>query len=615
MKNLATEDQAYSSFPKYHLQQSSLFTMVKFDEAMLDAWGPAVWGVIFDRLQSGSVKGGVVAWPSKVEKKSPAQQIQWATKLPLVELPQKLLEVIYDRFVGFSLAARYMEASKIHALHGLLKHPGALKSSVGKWLKRPQTLDRMRALIRSYKDYDEAMAHLSHCTAFPRETDNDPFKTNPAYDAALECSDCLEFLIDWDIVKPSGYDQSGRNWIEAALNGLNMELLTYLVSEVDPKHLLNRRDIREPHENHILLSLAGVGAFSQFETVLKRLSRAGLAPVQELRKIFHDAAMHEFCAVAPVSVASALYQHGINIGNVEHQYHELGGQLESSWHIAAAFNPAGPAFMEFLLKFSMLSPDVRNSENMNPLMYAACFDEPASIAWLCKHSDPTLPRLAGGPKGYALICAARSSHMRSGEIFATILSHLPSDLFTLEYGKVIGSEIAEGLAAQKRRLKDGRSVEPTQGVMELLAVRKMQALVRRLPADWPVSGWYLALEAFVRDNNVPILKHSIGTVTRKLRSGIFWHESVERYPDSPSLGQKLQKMNDDNVPIDMRDIDPLLGVVRRDSAAKEAFRHETRRNRPAYLAARSGGRPSTIGRTRDPNYMVTKSVRRSGTWK
>ncbi|KAJ5545511.1 hypothetical protein N7535_006103 [Penicillium sp. DV-2018c] len=587
--------------------------MVNFDVAALDAWGPAVWDVIFDRLQSGSIKGGVITWPSITENKTKtaAQQIQWATKLPLAQLPQNILEIIYGRFVGFPSAVRYIDPSKIHALHGLLQ--GVLGSSVETWLKRPQTVDKMRARIRSYRDYDEAMAHLSQHTASAEpETDSDP-KTDPAYDAAKECAECLEFLINWDIVKCNGYDQSGRNWIEAALDGLNMRLLTYLVNKVDPKHLLARRDLREPHEDHILLALAGIGAFPQFETALTRLSDAGLASLQELREIFHNAAMHELCAIAPVSIASALHKHGINIANVKHQYHELGGQLESSWHIAAAFNPAGSDFMEFLLEYSVLSPDIRNSENMNPLMYAACFDEPASIAWLCTHIDPTLPRLPDGPRGYALICAARSSHMCSGVIFAIILSHLPSELFTLEYGKIIGCEIAEGLVSHKRRLKDGRSVEPTQGVMEVLAVRKMQAFVRRLPADWAGSDWYLALEAFVRDHDVPILKHSMGTVTRKLRSGMLC-EGVEEYPDSPSLGQKLQKMNDDNVPIDMADIDPLLGVVRRDSGEMKAFRVEMRMKRPGYLAARSKGRPSTIGRMRDSNYMVTKRVRRHWGW-
>lgn len=576
--------------------------MAGFDEEMLESWGPAVWGVIFDRLQSGNIKGGVlqVAWPSKVDKKSAAQQIQWATKLPLAQLPQKALEMIFDRMVGFSVGVRYMEEKKIHAMHGLVRHNGPLKASVEKWFRRPGTVDKWKELIRSYENYEDAVGHLSDCTTFPRETDHHPFKTHPAYNAAMQCSSCLEFLVYFGIVTPNGYDLSGRSWLEAGLNGPNMDLLTYIVSNADPHHLTKPRDIRETRENHILLSLVGVGAFSQFVIALNRLRQARFVPIEELRMIFHEAAMHEFCAVAPVPVAEALYQHGINIGNVEHQFHELGGQLESSWHIAAAFNPAGADFMEWLDKFSMLSAEVRNSENMNPLMYAACFDEPAAIDWLCQKSDPMQSRLDGGPQGYALICAARSSYLHSGEIFSIILSRLPDSLFDNEYGKIFGTEIAEGLASHKRKLADGRITEPTQNVMELLAVRKMQALVRRLPNFWPGSEWHLALKAFIQDNDMFVLMHSIGTGTRLLRSssrdGSRTRDSAT-YPKSP----QTRRLSRHEVPL-MYD----------DGTVSDAVRAEAiRRNRPTHVTARSGGR-QTLGRIRDPSNMVTKNVRRGG---
>ncbi|CAG8244881.1 unnamed protein product [Penicillium nalgiovense] len=576
--------------------------MVGFDEHMLDSWGPAVWGVIFDRLQSGNVKGGVlqVAWPSNVDKKTAAQQIQWATKLPLPQLPRKTLEIIFDRMVGFSVGIRYMEEKKIHTIHGLVAHNGPLKSSVEKWFKCPGTVEKWRDLIRSYENYEDAMAHLSDCTTFPRETDNHPFKTHPAYNAALQCASCLEFLVHFRIVTPDGYDLSGRNWIEAGLNGPNMDLLTYIVRNANPQHLIKPRDIRETRENHILLSLVGVGAFSQFIIALNRLRQANLVPIEQLRTIFHEAAMHEFCAVAPVAVAETLYQHGINIGNVEHQYHELGGQLESSWHIAAAFNPAGADFMAWLEKLSMLNAEVRNSENMNPLMYAACFDEPAAIDWLCQKSDPMQPRLTGGPQGYALICAARSSYLRSGEIFSIILSYLPDKLFDNEYGKIFGTEIAEGLASHKRKLADGRISEPTKNVMELLAIRKMQALIRRLPNFWPGSEWHLALDAFIRDNDLNVLKHSIGTGTRLLRSSSRENSRTRRgphYPRSPQLRSIFE--------------DEVLLMCEGRNGPNPARVEPIRRNRPTHVTARSGGR-QTLGPIRDSSNMVTKNVYRNG---
>ncbi|KAJ5778865.1 hypothetical protein N7457_006585 [Penicillium paradoxum] len=583
--------------------------MPRFTEELMDTWTPSIWAIILDRLQNGNVKGGLLAWPIDLEKKTPAQRTQWASNLPLVQLPQTLLEIIYGRLVGFSEEVRYMEEAKIHAIHGLLKPHGVLKHSVEKWLKRPETMGKMKSMIRSYKDCDEALEHLEDCISFPRESTGHPYNVNPAYDAAVHCSECLKFLVDWKIVSLTGYDLSGRNWIEAGLNGPNMDLLTYMVNNLSCADLTRPRDIRDSHEDHILLSLGGVGAFAQFLTVLKRLREANLASFARLRTIFNDAVMHEFCAIAPVEVAEALYQSGINIGNVESQHHEAGGRLESSWHIAAAFNPAGASFMEFLEKFSVLNPRIRNSENMTPLMYAACFDEPASIKWLCSRSDPSLPRLEGGPRGYALICAGRSSYIHSGEIFATILSYLPDELFTPEYGRIFGTEIAEGLASHKRRLAEERIDEPSQGVMEVLAVRKMQALVRRLPADWPESEWCLALDAFLRSNDMSILLHSIGTESRKA-GGTAGGSAHDMYPPSPTLGQKLAEQNENEEPIDMFNFDPLLGTTQNNDMTAEMRAADIRRNRPHHLTVRSGGRQTGLGPVRDPNNMITKAARK-----
>ncbi|CAG8206946.1 unnamed protein product [Penicillium salamii] len=205
------------------------------------------------------------------------------------------------------------------------------------------------------------------------------------------------------------------------------------------------------------------------------MTKAGIIGKSELKEIFHPAAMYELCAIAPPSVAEALYSKGINIGNVEHQHHPLGGQLDGSWHMAAAFNPKSRSMVEWLSKFSTLSPSNRNHINETPLMYAAKSDQFGAIRWLCKNSDPTLPQWEGGPPGHALLCAAKSSYQTSTEIFSVILDHMPKQIMTLEYGKICGTKIAAGLVRHKELLRKKQIADPIQADMERMQVFKMQA--------------------------------------------------------------------------------------------------------------------------------------------
>ncbi|KAJ5882386.1 uncharacterized protein N7529_001058 [Penicillium soppii] len=559
-----------------------------------EEWTLPVWGVIFDRLASGNVKGSglTIGGGSSISEKTPAQQIQWATKLPLDKLEQFTIDAILNRFVGFSLGVRYMEEDKIHTLHQLVQPGCPLRSKVNTWLRWVETEDLMKSMIRSYDSYELAQADIEQVTKWPREADNHPFKTNPAYDAAVKCSHCLQFLVEQGFVKLSGYDLSGRNWLKAALNGSNVELLDYLAEHMDPEDLLKPRDIRDPVNagNHILLTLAGYGAFKGFEIALNRMIQEGVLRTEQLSEIFHPAAVHELCTVVPPSVASALYAKGINIGNIEHQHHPLGGQLDGSWHMAAAFNPFAGEFMDWLHKHSLLTPENRNQDNETPLMYAANFNEISAITWLCKHTDPALPRFDGGAPGYALLCAARSSYPNSPQIFCLILDAMPKAVFTVDYGKICGTEIAEGLVRHKTKLAKGQIQEPSLVDIERAQVWKMQALVCRLPGFWPGSSWHLGLEAYATNNGVAVLRHSMGTETRRTRS-----TSARRRQAEAEHEEALAEMALFAVAPEPR--------IHRSNAVRG--RGTATSGRP-----RSGQRDSALGRTRNSSNMVTKNVRR-----
>ncbi|CAG7943809.1 unnamed protein product [Penicillium salamii] len=572
-----------------------------------ESWTLPVWGVVFDRLTSGSVatKHFNTTSGKAIGERTARQQIEWATKLDLPGLKQKTIDTILNRFTGFSLGVRYMEESKIHAIHRLIEEDAPLREKTVAWLEKEETRDMFLSMIRSYDSYEEAMKDIKKVKDWPREKDNHPFKTNPAYDAAVKCHKCLSFLVEEGFVTINGYDLSGRNWLEAGFNGNNVELLAVVVANMDPADLTKPRDIREPDSsgNHILLSLAGHNAFEAFELALNKMIKAGIIGKSELKEIFHPAAMHELCAIAPPSVAEALYAKGINIGNVEHQHHPLGGQLDGSWHMAAAFNPKARAMVEWLGKFSTLSSSNRNHINETPLMYAAKSNQYGAIRWLCKNSDPTLPQWEGGPPAHALLCAAKSSYQTSTEIFSVILDHIPKQIMTLEYGKICGTEIAAGLVQHKELLRKRQIADPIQADMERMQVFKMQALISRLPRAWPGSTWHLALEAYASDNGVSVLKHSMATEPRRTRS----NSSRRRGPKSARLG--LESDDDDN---DDASLTGLSGLALSGQTSLRRSNAVRRRGRPSDRSS-SRTRDTALGRTRDSNNMVSKSVRRRQT--
>ncbi|CAG7933755.1 unnamed protein product [Penicillium olsonii] len=573
-----------------------------------DAWTLPVWGVIFDRLTSGNVATHHfnVSSGKSIGERTAKQQIDWATRLNLPSLNQKTIDKILDRFVGFSLGVRYMKESKIHAIHQLIEEDAPLKEKTEAWLEKSETRDLFTSMIRSYNSYEDAVKNLEKVKNWPREKDNHPFKTNPAYDAALKCHKCLGFLCEEAFVTINGYDLSGRNWLEAGFKGNNVELLAVVAANMEPQDMLKPTDVREPDStgNHILLALAGAHAFEAFEVALDKMVRSGVMGNSQLQKVFHAAAMHELCAIAPPSVAAALYAKGINIGNVEHQHHPLGGQLDGSWHMAAAFNPKAHSMIEWLSKFSSLTASNRNQENETALMYAARFDQPGAIAWLCKNSDPTLSQWEDGPPGHALLNAARSSCLTSTEIFSIILDHMPKEALTLEYGKICGTEIAARLVRHKELTSTGDIEDSAPVDIERQQVYKMQALVRRLPGAWPGSSWHLALEAYAHDNGVSVLKHSMGTETRRTRSN---SSRRRRGPRTTRLG--LESDDDDD---DRTTLNRLSGVT----VSSKTGLHRTkavRRKKTPSIRSQSRTRDTALGRTKDSNNMVTKSIRRRET--
>lgn len=471
-----------------------------------------IWGVLVDRMIDGIL--GVHerrAAPQKLIKGTFDDRIGWANRCNLAALPQEILAGIYDRMFNLHLnpLPPFIEESHVHILHNLAND--GLGPSIKSWLDDFKTKKLLRQLLKSFKSYDESEGHYVH-VGFPLQADDKrDISRCVVYNLATECTACMEFLIEHGIIKITGYDPSGRNWVHAGLASGNVSLLNYLVQNLTASQLLTPRDIQSTDEAHILTALVEFGTPGGFEFVFEKVLKAKPMPQSQLKKILNDEVLETLICWAPVSLADLLYKNGINLANVEAKYlpHRQ-RTTTTSWHAAAIYNPAGPEMMEWLRKMSMFGPEIRDSQNLTPLMFAAAYDQVETVDWLCKHSNPMLARDPGGFEAWALVRAARSSDPVSDVIFVTILDYLPQRIFTPMGGKYYGSQIADGLVRHKRALKNGTVTEPTQVEAEKTAMQKMRALMSMMPHDWNGCPWQTTLTQYVINRDVIILKHAMG---------------------------------------------------------------------------------------------------------
>ncbi|KAJ5757357.1 uncharacterized protein N7511_006051 [Penicillium nucicola] len=544
-------------------------------ETVVKMMDDVVWSVLVDRMTHGQI--GMHerrAAPWKLIRGRVEERIGWANRCNFAHLPQEVLSAIYDRMFDLHTAPtmRLVEESHVHELHYLAGE--GMGPTIDAWLRNTTTKRRMRNLFKSYRNCEEATA-IHENKGFDKHADGSPdITTAVAYNLPAECCECMEFMIKHDIIQITGYDSAGRNWLHAGLASGNVATVNYLVQKMTAAELCSRRDFHAVNEPHILAALVEFGTPGGFEFVFQKIIESFPVESDELQEILPDDILETLICWAPTSLADLLYQHGVNIANVEAKYiPDKQRTITTSWHAAAVYNPEGPKMMEWLQKFSLLSTEVRDAQNLTPLMFAAAYDQVETVEWLCKHSNPMLARDRGGFEAWALVRAARSSDPVSDEIFAIILDYLPQRIFTNMGGKYYGSQIADGLVRHKRALKAGTISEPSRAEAEQIAVRKMKALIGRMSHDWSGSPWQNALTLYVLNRDVVILKHAMAgrtLTTSTLRSR-------RREPKPTEKTKKREK------------------IVQFASDTRAAYKGLTgRKKRPSVLSSKNDPRTSVI---------------------
>lgn len=456
---------------------------------------------------------------------TPDELYEWSSHLPFTQIPANILISVLDRLFFIGTEYPHLTCSGIHSLHILRSSCKEICDIVHLWLERDEVQRFLRRIKNDFLIRGPIQQSRKNADSFgvPRES------TLP-YETAANCVDCLKFLVEHRLVDIAYYDETGRNYLHAAIDNNNNDCLQYLLDNMTPAEVDQTTDVDLSRLcGHPLVQLAEKRNQRGFEISLHRLlghyNPADLFTDNEFKL--------KLCAFISPEFAEQLFVMDLNVGNAKD---ELG---RTSWHAAARGNPYGEDFMIWLLSRAGTEPSIRDHQGNNALMHAAQGNRVTSIQWLCSYVDPMEPWIdvttqgSQGEPAYALRLAAESMEENSPDIFCGIMTRMPRDYFENIHNSVsILKLICDTLAATRQQMAT-RHPKPTATHRKewenawRVSAAKCQKLSSHLEkrifqrdfSDWHGTRGLRAICDYARDLDLPMLVHGIVPLPPE---GRFW---------------------------------------------------------------------------------------------
>ncbi|KAJ5682084.1 uncharacterized protein N7477_002024 [Penicillium maclennaniae] len=446
---------------------------------------------------------------------TPDELYEWSSHLPLAQIPAHILIPVLDRLFFIGTEVPHLTSSGIHSLHILRSSCREICDIVYLWLER----DEVQILLRKIRD-DILIRGPIQLSRKNADSISIPRENTLPYNAAAKCVDCFKFLVEHRLVGIEYYDETGRNYLHAAIDNDNNDCLQYLLNIMTPADVDRTTDMTLSRLcGHPLVQLAEKRNQSGFEMILHQL----LGHYNPLDLFDEDEFKLKLCAFISPELAEQLFIMDLNIGNAKD---ELG---RTSWHAAAQGNPHGEDFMIWLLSRAGTEPTVKDHKGNNALMHAARENRITSIQWLCSYVDPMEPCIdvtAQGSQGepaYALRLASASREDNSPDIFCGIMTRMPRDYFAKMDNSIgIIKFICDTLAATRHKLAtrhlnpiaaDRKEWENAWRVSAAKCQRLRSHLEKRVfqygPSEWHDTHAMKAICGYARDLDLPMLVHSI----------------------------------------------------------------------------------------------------------
>ncbi|CAI7663558.1 unnamed protein product [Penicillium glandicola] len=375
-----------------------------------------------------------------------------AYSMDLTTMPEDLLLLVLPMLLHVD--TKLPTPEDLHALHEFAEASSMHREHVETWLRSEpaqSTLEQVFKPWMNYYSFKPAYQCRDEIAAYKASRGGAGF--NYAYEFVKECqcTSCLSLLGHLGLVDFRNYDQNGRNFLHAAIEGGDAESVMFIVAillkgGLDPRHFPTSIDgMSIPH--HVALMHDN----DVFRGVVELLEDAGY-PLS----VWNDDGLKlELCSFITAEMAERLLSKGFNIAKLPRntlpmylpkedgpKYEELSSgeqwnrdaeygdpiirdeefdpendtlDLEliqydavgvnpielhptsrTIWHRAIE-NPEGPRILDWLLDHSYTQPGCRSDFDQDSgetaLAAGARGDEPAGIDWFCQHCDPMAGRL------------------------------------------------------------------------------------------------------------------------------------------------------------------------------------------------------------------------------
>ncbi|KAJ5964323.1 uncharacterized protein N7479_004199 [Penicillium vulpinum] len=415
-----------------------------------------------------------------------------AYSMDLTTMPNDLLLLVLSMLLHVD--TRLPIPEDLHALHEFAEASLMHRKHVETWLRSEPaqgTLEQVFKPWMNYYGFKPAYQCREDIAAYKASRGGAGFNYGYEFVKECQCTSCLALLGNLGLVDYRNYDQNGRSFFHAVIEGGDAESVMFIVAillegGLDPRHFPTSIDgMSIPH--HVALMHDN----DIFRGVVEFLEEAGY-PLS----VWNDDGLKlELCSFITAEMAEQLLSKGFNITKLPRntlpmylpeqndesssdeelnrdaeygdpiirdeefdpendtldpasiQYDpvginpiELDPTSRTIWHRAIE-NPEGPRILDWLLDHSYTQPGCRNNFDRDSgetaLVAGARGDEPAGIDWFCQHCDPMAGRVRNSQDteadesigAYALQVAAHNLRPNCDIIFKKLLRHVNAQFY------------------------------------------------------------------------------------------------------------------------------------------------------------------------------------------
>ncbi|KAJ5498094.1 hypothetical protein N7453_007145 [Penicillium expansum] len=464
-----------------------------------------------------------------------------ANSMDLTTMPEDLLFLVLPMLLHVD--TKLPTPEDIHALHEFAEASSMHREHVETWLRSDpaqSTLEQVFKPWMNYYSFKPAYQCRDEIAAYKASRGGAGF--NYAYEFVKECqcTSCLSLLGNLGLVDFRNYDQNGRSFLHAVIEGGDVESVMFIVAillkgGLDPRHFPTSIDgMSIPH--HVAL----MHDKDAFRGVVEFLEDAGY-PLS----VWNDDGLKlELCSFITADMAERLLSKGFNITKLPRNTLPMylpdeddpKYDSDEEWDRDAEygdpiirgkdFDPDSDKLDPKSIQYDALAVNpielhptsrtiwhraIENPEGCRTdfdretgetaLVAGARGDEPAGIDWFCQHCDPMAGRVRNSPDNdgdestgaYALQVAAHNLRPHCDIIFKKLLRHVDQQFYwDVSMIKGLYWLIIKNYRDMYQRLEDHK--EPCReraqqmALLRYLTSSKTKALNNRLEPFWDTWG-------------------------------------------------------------------------------------------------------------------------------